>query len=200
MASTSQPTTYDYASPNQWRINFDRLPLTTWFCTNANIPGITLGEAQFPTPMSDIPISGDKLTFDTLNIQFIVDEELKNYRELWEWIVGIGFPKNHGQFTDILSLDKTNTNLPGSSRQTSPSSAPDPGRRDKPVWSDAPVYSDATMIFYNSKNISKVEVHFKDIFPTSLGGVELSVDAGDVEYIRVDATFRYMYYEFVTAT
>ena len=93
MSNTSQPTTYDYASPNQWRIRFDRLPLVTWFCTNANIPGITLGEAQFPTPMSDMPISGDKLTFDTLNIQFIVDEELKNYREIWEWLVCIGFPK-----------------------------------------------------------------------------------------------------------
>ena len=103
MSNTSQPTTYDYASPNQWRIRFDRLPLVTWFCTNANIPGITLGEAQFPTPMSDMPISGDKLTFDTLNIQFIVDEELKNYREIWEWLVGIGFPKQHSQFSSVLS-------------------------------------------------------------------------------------------------
>ena len=54
--------------------------------------------------------------------------------------------------------------------------------------------------FYNSKNIPKVEVHFRDLFPTSLGGIDLIVDAGDVEYIRVDASFRYMYYEFKNAT
>ena len=195
MSNTSQPTTYDYASPNQWRIRFDRLPLVTWFCTNANIPGITLGEAQFPTPMSDMPISGDKLTFDTLNIQFIVDEELKNYREIWEWLVGIGFPKQHSQFANILSEGQVNDNFPGASRQTYVSQA-----GANATKSETAIYSDATMTFYNSKNIPKVEVHFRDLFPTSLGGIDLIVDAGDVEYIRVDASFRYMYYEFKNAT
>ena len=195
MADASQPTTYDYASPNQWRINFDRLPLTTWFCTNANIPGITLGEAQFPTPMSDIPISGDKLTFDTLNIQFLVDEELKNYREMWEWLVGLGFPKQHSQFSDVLSESKLNTVLPGASRMTYSNKA-----GQKSTLTDGASYSDATMTFYNSKNIAKVEVHFRDIFPTSLSGIDLTTDTSDVEYIRVDASFRYLYYEFKNAT
>ena len=195
MSNTSQPTTYDYASPNQWRIRFGRLPLVTWFCTNANIPGITLGEAQFPTPMSDMPISGDKLTFDTLNIQFIVDEELKNYREIWEWLVGIGFPKQHSQFENVLSEGQVNDNFPGASRQTYASQV-----GNTTTKSETAIYSDATMTFYNSKNIPKVEVHFRDLFPTSLGGIDLIVDAGDVEYIRVDASFRYMYYEFKNAT
>ena len=195
MADASQPTTYDYASPNQWRINFDRLPLTTWFCTNANIPGITLGEAQYPTPMSDIPISGDKLTFDTLNIQFLVDEELKNYREMWEWLVGLGFPKQHSQFSDVLSESKLNTVLPGASRMTYSNKA-----GQKSTLTDGASYSDATMTFYNSKNIAKVEVHFRDIFPTSLSGIDLTTDTSDVEYIRVEASFRYLYYEFKNAT
>ena len=195
MADASQPTTYDYASPNQWRINFDRLPLTTWFCTNANIPGITLGEAQFPTPMSDMPISGDKLTFDTLNIQFLADEELKNYREMWEWLVGLGFPKQHSQFSDVLSESKLNTVLPGASRMTYSNQA-----GQKTTLTDGASYSDATMTFYNSKNIAKVEVHFRDIFPTSLSGIDLTTDTSDVEYIRVDASFRYLYYEFKNAT
>jgi len=195
MADASHPTTYDYASPNQWRINFDRLPLTTWFCTNANIPGITLGEAQFPTPMSDIPISGDKLTFDTLNIQFLADEELKNYREMWEWLVGLGFPKQHSQFSDVLSESKVNTVLPGASRMTYSNQA-----GQNVTLSEGAAYSDATMTFYNSKNIAKVEVHFRDIFPTSLSGIDLTTDTSDVEYIRVDASFRYLYYEFKNAT
>ena len=90
MADTSQPTVFDYATGTQWRLAFNRLPKTTWFCTAANIPGITLGEAMYPTPMVDINLTGDKLTFETLNITFIVDEELQNYRELWNWLVGIG--------------------------------------------------------------------------------------------------------------
>ena len=55
-------------------------------------------------------------------------------------------------------------------------------------------------IIYNSKNIPKVEVAFKDIFPTSLSGLAYAQDATDVEYFKADATFRFMYYEFKNAT
>ena len=66
MADTSQPTVFDYASPTTWRIKFARIPKVEWFCTNVNLPGITLGEAQYPTPMMDTYLTGDKLTFDNL--------------------------------------------------------------------------------------------------------------------------------------
>ena len=103
MADTSQPTVQDYATGTQWRLAFNRTPKTTWFCTAANIPGITLGEAQYPTPMTDMIVTGDKLTFETLNITFLVDEELQNYRELWDWIVGMGSPVNHSQWSTALT-------------------------------------------------------------------------------------------------
>ena len=103
MADTSQPTVFDYASPTTWRIRFARIPKVEWFCTNVNIPGITLGEASYPTPMTDIGITGDKLTFETLTMTFLVDEELQNYRQLWDWLVGIGFPKSHSQFSNALT-------------------------------------------------------------------------------------------------
>ena len=32
---------------------------------------------------------GDDLTFDNLEITFLVDEKLDNYRELHQWLVGI---------------------------------------------------------------------------------------------------------------
>ena len=50
MADTSQPTVFDYATGTQFRVAFNRLPKTTWFCTAANVPGINLGEAMYPTP------------------------------------------------------------------------------------------------------------------------------------------------------
>ena len=54
-----------------------------------------------------------------------------------------------------------------------------------------------TLIVYNSKNIPKVEVSFKDIFP-SLSGLAYAQDATDVEYLE-RPTFRFMYYEFKNA-
>ena len=182
MADTSQPTVFDYASGTQWRLAFNRVPKTTWFCTAANLPGITLGEAMYPTPMADINLTGDKLTFETLNITFIVDEELQNYRELWDWIVGIGFPKSHSQWTSVLAKGAGTTLMSATSEIA--------------TAAEAQLYSDATMIIYNSKNIPKLNVNFKDMFPTSLSALEYSQESTDVEYFKAAASFRFLYYEF----
>ena len=189
--SSQQPTVYDYATGTQWRLAFNRLPKTTWFCTAANVPGITLGEASYPTPMVDMFLTGDKLTFETLNITFIVDEELQNYRELWNWLVGIGSPVSHDQWATAL------TQGDGAVRQFG---TEDIDPRTKVTYEESNLYSDATLIVYNSKNIPKVDVKFKNMFPTSLSALEYSQDLSDVEYFKASATFRYLYYEFETST
>ena len=187
MATASQqPTVFDYASPTTWRIKFARIPKVEWFCTNVTLPGITLGEALYPTPMLDTYLSGDKLTFETLSATFLVDEELQNYRELWDWMVGIGAPKNHAQFSAALSGGSTPTTQMPTAKGTTPT--------------EGGLYDDATLIVYNSKNIAKVNIQFKQIFPTSLSGLNYAQDSTDVDYFRADATFRFMYYEFETAT
>ena len=50
------------------------------------------------------------------------------------------------------------------------------------------------------KNIAKVDIKFKNMFPTSLSSLEYSQDSTDVEYFKASATFRYLYYEFETST
>lgn len=200
MADTSQPTVLDYATQTQWRLAFNRIPTTTWFCTAANIPGITLGEATYPTPMADMFVTGDKLTFETLNITFLVDEELQNYREIWDWIVGMGAPRQHEQFSNVLTKGDGTTlkfSTVGSDDELSP--------RDAAVMkggtpTEGNIYSDANLIIYSSKNTPKVEVKFKEMFPTSLSGLDYSQEATDVEYFKATATFRYLYYEFATST
>ena len=189
--STQQPTVYDYATGTQWRLAFNRLPKTNWFCTAATIPGITLGEAQYATPMTDMIVTGDKLTFETLNITFIVDEELQNYRELWDWMVGIGAPVNHSQWETTLAKGDGTVRTFGT---------PDADPRTKTTFDESNLYSDATLIVYNSKNIPKVNVKFKNMFPTSLSSLEYSQELTDVEYFKASATFRYLYYEFETST
>ena len=41
-----------------------------------------MGEGTYATPLKDIPILGDKLTYEDLTITFIVDENLENYIEM----------------------------------------------------------------------------------------------------------------------
>ena len=82
ISNTRQPTKLDYASPTQFKFSIIKLPKVEYFCTAANIPGITLGTANQDTPFKDIPIPGDKADYDTLNISFLVDENLEIYREI----------------------------------------------------------------------------------------------------------------------
>ena len=75
-AQQRQPDKLDYASPVQFKFGLIKLPKVEYFCTAANIPGITLGTANQPTPLKDLPIPGDKLEYDNLSITFLVDEGL----------------------------------------------------------------------------------------------------------------------------
>ena len=99
-----QPTQLDYASPTQFKFNVVKIPKVEYFVTSINIPGITLGSGSQTTRFKDIPVAGDKLTYDTLSLSFLVDENLENYREIHGWLVGLGFPSKHQEFNDLLSV------------------------------------------------------------------------------------------------
>lgn len=75
-----QPTKLDYASPTQFKFSITKLPKVEYFCTAANLPSLTLGTAEQITPLKDIPLPGDRLVYDSLNISFLVDENLENQK------------------------------------------------------------------------------------------------------------------------
>ena len=187
---TRQPSKMDYASPVQFRFKCAKLPLVEFFCQSANIPGIGLGEASIPTPLKDIPIPGEKVTYQDLSISFLVDENLNNYKEIHDWIIGIGFPQKHTQFSDLRAL--SSDRFPGTTASTAPT-----GTSIAKPLPESGVYSDATLTILNSKNIAKTEIRFHNIYPTSLGALAYSVRAQDVDYLTAAVDFSYMYYEIV---
>ena len=182
-----QPTKLDYASPTQFKFSINQLPKVEFFTTAANIPDITLSDVVIPTPFKPIPVLGQNLTYGNLSLTFIVDEFLENYRELHEWLTGIGFPKSRQQFKDFRS----NTSNTGS-----PSATPvqDVGKVGKTV-PDAAMFSDATLTVLSNKNNPIVEVRFSNLYPVSLGALEFNQGATDVEYLTVQADFTYQIYE-----
>ena len=185
-----QPDKLDYSSPTQFRFMINQLPKVQFFTQAANIPAISLGELVIPTPYKDIPIIGDKVTFENLTVSFIVDEFLENYTELHNWLIGIGFPKNRTQFTTFRSTT-SNTSSTGTGGNT------DIGKVGNPT-ADRPFYSDATLTILSNKNNPIVEVRFSDMFPVSLSGLDYTQIATDVEYLTASVDFRYKLYEIVT--
>ena len=187
------PDKLDYASPIQFRFTCAKLPTVEFFCQTANIPGITLGTADVETSLKSIPFPGDKLTYGDLNVSFLVDENLNNYKELHDWLTGLGFPQSHSQFSSLLA---TGHDRFPSSKVGTASVSSDVGRTTAPLDEGAS-YSDATLTVLNSKNIAKTEIRFHNIYPTQLGGLSYDIKASDVDYLQVNASFAYMFYEIV---
>ena len=188
---TRQPTKFDYAEPTKFKFTIIKLPKVEFFVTTANLPGISLGVAEQITPLKDIPLPGDRLQYDTLNIQFLVDENLENYREIHGWLTGVGFPKNYEQFQNVqgAATDRfpTTENV-GTSKEL--------GAIRKATQDEGGLYSDATLFVLTSKNNSNLEVRFRDLYPISLSGLDFNQQATDVNYLTASVTFEYKIYEF----
>jgi hypothetical protein len=188
--NTRQPIIMDYASPLQFRFKCTKLPLVEYFCQTANVPSISLGEATVTTLLYDYPIPGDKVTYGSLDISFLVDENLNNYKELHDWILGLGFPNDNLQYANLVSGSADT--FPGTTASTAAT-----GTSIKQPIPEGGIYSDATLTILNSKNVAKTEIRFQNLYPTSLGSLNYDIQASDVDYLTVSASFNYINYDIV---
>jgi hypothetical protein len=169
-ALTRNPLNPNFLHPNKYQLNFGRMPNIQYFCQSVTVPGISMSEIPQATPFSDLYIPGDKPIFDLLNVTFLVDEEMKAWLEVYEWIRGMTFPTS---FEEYQNLSKLN---------------PD-------VLNGKPQYSNATITVLSSANNPIVRFHYYDVFPTSLSTVIMNASDSPENIITADATFRYSYFK-----
>ena len=189
---TRQPTKLDYASPTQFKFSILKLPKVEYFCTSVNIPGIELSGASQATPLKDIPIPGNKLTYEPLQMRFIVDENLENFQEIHGWLVGLGYPRDHSEFQNLLASGTDR--FPG--RSTAVKN--EPGKDRNATADTGGTYSDATLTVLSSKNNAQLEIRFRDVYPTGLTGLQYDQQANDVDYLTATVSFQYLVYDFAT--
>ena len=190
-ALSRQPTKLDLASPTQFKFQILKLPKVEYFCTAVNLPGLSLNTVQQPTPLADIPLPGEKLSFGDLEMTFMVDENLENYQEISGWLFGLGFPKSRTQFANLVEAAKDRFPTNGKASQTT-----DAGKVKYGAQPIGPVFSDATLNILSSKNRANIEVRFNNVFPVSLSGLQFTQQATDVDYLSAPVTFQYKLYEF----
>ena len=183
-----QPDKLDYASPTQFKFGIHQLPKVEFFTLSANVPGISAGVITRATPFKDIPIAGDKLSYENLSITFQIDEYLENYISLHNWMKGIGFPTDRQEFRTFRDVT---SNTPAGGKKPSVdlvgSATPDKA-----------LYSDAHLMVLSNKNNPIVEINFKDVFPVSLSALEFTQSVTDIEYMTATADFAYQIYEINT--
>jgi len=169
---TNQIKNRNFLAPVGFKFSLAKYPKVSFFSNTARIPDISLGTTIQPNYLKDIDTPGEKLTYGELNIRFLVDENLKNYMSVHNWLTGLGFPDSPQQFID------QNKNQDGIE-----------DRKEQ--------YSDGSLHILNSNYNDIAVVKFKDLFPVYLTSLEFDATESDVNYFTADVTFKYTIYDIV---
>jgi len=164
----------NFLSPTGFKFILNRAPKVAFFSNSANIPSLDLGIATQPTYLKDLDVPGDKILFEDFSLRFLVDEDIKNYMEIQNWIRGLGYPESRQEIIDLQTeRDKIDTF--------------ESGLMD--------IYSDGTLTVLGSNQRPNFMVKFKDLFPYSLSTLNFDATDTDVEYFTADVSFKYTIYE-----
>ena len=102
MASLAdQPENIYYLTNVQFKFELVDYPGVTFFVQGVNLPGLSTQAAQMPFPRQPgIQKNLGVIEFEMLSIQFLVDEYLKNYTDVWTWMMD----KNGKDTSAVLTL------------------------------------------------------------------------------------------------
>lgn len=165
------PSNINPLNPNGFMFSISRLPEVTFFCQEVNLPSISMTAVDMPTPFANYPIAGDRVEFGDLSVQFLVDSQMANYKAVFNWIRGLGFPETNEQY-----IEQVTTSIPMSEVAAST--------------------SNATLVILGSGSSPVQTISFADLIPVSLESLVFNTTSQDVLYLVGNATFRYAYYNF----
>ena len=168
-AIDNQPDNKNFLSPIGFKFVIKKTPHINYFVQTATLPSLQLGTSNVDTPFVKFPLPGDHLNFGDFSLTYKVDEDLKNYMILHNWITGLGIPENFTQFKNLTTNED--------------------GLKD-----DKLQFCDGTLHILNSNYRDIAMVKFIDLFPVSLTSLEFNATENDVNYFTAEASFKYTIY------
>ena len=167
-ALNRSPENTNLLQPTKFLLTFDRIRTTQYFCQTVNLPGVSLGEVSRATPFLDMFSPGTKLTYDPLVVEFILDEELQGWKNLYDWFLSMadpnGFEKRDG--SRELQMNKH--------------------------------FSDATLTVLSGLNNPLLRIQYVNVFPLSIGDIRFDTTQSADTIMTATATFRYQSYTYLT--
>ena len=106
------------------------------------------------------------------NVTFIIDEELKSWIEVHDWLRAMTFPTKFDEYRQLPSLASSINNDP-----------------------KFPQFSDASITIFSSSMKPYYRIKYIDVFPTTLSTFILNAQDGPDTILTADATFRYSYFD-----
>lgn len=82
-------TNFNYLQPTSFKLTIDRknYPNLEYFVQSYTHPGMIMNSVEVPyQKITGIPFVGDKLTFNEMLANIILDEDMKGYTEMFDWM------------------------------------------------------------------------------------------------------------------
>ncbi len=171
----------NYQTGLTFRLKIPRFEEYNYFLQTCSIPALNMRHVDQFTSVNAVPHPGDELYFSDFTIEFKVQEGLRNWYDIYVWMVGLGFPQAHSQFAN-LKYNRTK-DLKGS-----------PYKDLTKNPSTGNVYSDIILLISSSQGSPLLEVTFIDAFPIYLSSVNVTSTDEEVKMLNATASFKYSYF------
>ena len=151
---------------------FGALPGVEYHCAKFNLPGVSLGETPIANTFTTYAEPG-RVTFNYLDISFLVDEDYKNWITVFDWMCNVGYSRSFNQFKSL----KNRPNADGYNGE----------------------FSDAAVVFYNSNRMPNgVVANFEQCFPASLGDLDFDMQTSAPTPFLCNMRIQYQLYTIET--
>ena len=169
----------NFLSPVGFKLSIDKLKGVDFFCQTASIPAITMNSADTFTRFNKIPQPGDELYYEDLSVKFLIDENMKNYYQVHDWMRQLSTPYSSREFKyNRNSLESQNKNTNTSDLQGN-------------QWR-----SDCSLFILSSNYQPISEFVFKDAWPAGLTTLTFDSSVQDINYFTAEVTFKYNYFDY----
>jgi hypothetical protein len=171
----------NFLSPIGFKFTIDRMRGVEFFCQSASIPSISLGSADTSTRLNKIKNPGDELQYEDLFLRFLVDENMKNWYQVHDWMREIATPYSTKEFKynrgDLKSVNKREATYDYASANNQ--------------WR-----CDCSLFILSSNYRVVSEFVFRDAWPSSLSTLNFDASTPDINYFTAEVSLKYNYYDY----
>jgi len=159
----------NFLQPTGFKVVISRIeyPNLEFFAQSVQHPDVSITGPTTPySRIGNVNLPGDTLDYGELNIQFLLDEDIESYTELYNWM-----------------LEMVNEKY-------------EPQQVRSTVSPNDPTQNDIIISILTSNNTPAKRIVYKGCNPTSVTGLELNSVASTIEYLTFNASFSFTGFQF----
>lgn len=169
-------------SPIGFIFSIEKLKGVDFYCQKATLPAMSSVYSQTGTRFNKIYHPSDELDYEDLTLSFLVDENMKNWYQVHDWLREITTPYSNSEF--------------GFTRGTLESKNKITRRNDNEPGIIANQWkSDCSLFILSSNHRPVAEFVFRDAFPVALSALEFDSTSTNIQYLTAVIKMRYNYFD-----